>query len=198
MFTSVASACDTFEFSQCNSSDNCSWCLSIGDDGKQSGRCLSNSIADKLPAEICGGNKSIDNHSTLRGQVEGGGLGGGNGEAAALGCLSKPDAVCEMGGECEICRISAIDFSFCLPVPMAAEIPYCYGSGSSAPESESSAPGFDEIESCTMYDSMNLCSQNKGSEEDSCLWCSGELDGFCVEASKVSDLEECKSVVASL
>jgi len=55
LFTALASGCNNLQLSECNKSEGCTWCAFSNKEGKQSGHCLINLIADKLPSGVCGG-----------------------------------------------------------------------------------------------------------------------------------------------
>merc|ERR1719396_195300 len=55
LFTALASGCNNLQLTECNKSEGCTWCAFSNKEGKQSGRCLINLIADKLPSGVCGG-----------------------------------------------------------------------------------------------------------------------------------------------
>jgi len=55
LFTALASGCNNLQLTECNKSEGCTWCAFSNKEGKQSGHCLINLIADRLPSGICGG-----------------------------------------------------------------------------------------------------------------------------------------------
>jgi len=55
LFTALASGCNNLQLTECNKSEGCTWCAFSNKEGKQSGHCLINLIADKLPSGVCGG-----------------------------------------------------------------------------------------------------------------------------------------------
>merc|ERR1719414_1124613 len=55
LFTALASGCNNLQLTECNNSEGCTWCAFSNKEGKQSGLCLINLIADKLPSGVCGG-----------------------------------------------------------------------------------------------------------------------------------------------
>jgi len=55
LFTALASGCNNLQLTECNNSEGCTWCAFSNKEGKQSGHCLINLIADKLPSGVCGG-----------------------------------------------------------------------------------------------------------------------------------------------
>merc|ERR1719362_1555154 len=55
LFTALASGCNNLQLTECNESKVCTWCAFSNKEGKQSGHCLINLIADKLPSGLCGG-----------------------------------------------------------------------------------------------------------------------------------------------
>jgi len=238
LVTTVNAACDethypSLEFSECNASDEYTWCMNPEKGSKQSGHCIINSLAERLPNGTCG-EVSVAEEEMLRkdmrrlvqdpdgpfdphdpdpdephGRPDGpddpdepdddpddpdepddSDLPGHDGVRDFFRCFLRRDTVCRQSYLCAPCVIEDGCLSLCLPK-------YFYNAGliEDLCETKTMSPSLDDlkVQGCVAHDTENLCSQNKGDGDDSCIWCGGELDGVCLEASAVTDVELCKT-----
>jgi len=106
-----------------------------------------------------------------------------------LRCVTKRDVVCRQSYLCAPCRIESACVNICIPKSFFSNDLFedlCV--------ENTNAPFLTDVkpEGCVAHDTENLCVQNKGIGDDSCVWCGGELDGTCVESSDASDVELCE------
>jgi len=107
-----------------------------------------------------------------------------------LRCVTKRDLLCRQSYVCAPCIIEDGCFSFCIPKTFFSNSLFedlCEDYVTPAPFLTDVKP-----EGCVAHDTENLCLQNKGIGDDSCVWCGGDLDGTCVESSDASDVELCE------
>jgi len=106
-----------------------------------------------------------------------------------LRCVTKRQLLCRQSYVCAPCIIEDGCFSFCIPKTFFSNSLFedlCM--------ENTQAPFLTDVkpEGCVAHDTENLCLQNKGIGDDSCVWCGGDLDGTCVESSDASDVELCE------
>jgi len=253
LVTTVNAACDesylNLEFSECNASDEHTWCVNPEKGSKQPGHCISNSLAERLPLGTCG-EVSVAEEEMLRkdmrrflqdpdgpfdphdpdpdephgkpdgpddpdepdddpddpDQPDDRDLPGNDKVRDFFRCITRRELTCRQSYVCAPCVIEDGCFSICLPKYFYdGEIfeDLCQTQTTMSPEA-SQSPSLVEaslddlkVQGCVAHDTENLCSQNKGDGDDSCIWCGGELDGVCLEASVVNDVELCKSDITS-
>merc|ERR1719266_3040058 len=224
LFTALASGCNNLQLTECNKSEGCTWCAFSNKEGKQSGHCLINLIADRLPSGICGGvleeddndgdvllRKEDDDDDELEEDDDGDVL------------LRKEDNDDELThprknlpgprtnplplfyhcilldsvacDKSDICSICVLeDPAFTFCAPKKFFEYERFSDICEEPDSTYSPSLPVTLDGCAVHESENLCAQSKGTADDSCVWCGSDVDGACVEASYVADVGLCNLV----